>query len=959
MSNDTPGVETTPVPDIDTIEYLFYSNYRWSLNPFLKLDELINRLDAELKMHERSQAGWQQEESRINLYIFSSAISCTLDDYLLRRPFYIRPLANHFPEFRGISGKAERFLNFIPSLIGDMRYRKLFRWKSEWEERLDLVCRLLVESRTLTRDEVSAMRESLNSYRNLVLPGGARVARMKINEGFRCQDMSYHDVFALGDKFLDAMPNKKQKIVIVGSRTAGSYLGPLLKAYLGTKGIRDVSWIAVRPKFGIHEFERKWLAQKLTNGTSVILIDDFSNTGGTFRMLEEIVKGFGIPAKNIVILAPIHPHKPVGQIPSDNRVMVLTLNQDDLFMKKLFEPANVESIMREHFERYGARAVSVFEDPGTREINRKLWSHYADSYQVRLKRVYDMEVIREDGTIEAKRIIGKAVGLGWLGYHSFFAGLALEEFVPKLITLRRGILFTEWVDGTPLTREDLTEKALDEMAAYLAARNQRLSLDEDPKGDPRYLGWGWLEILALLRRVYGNFMGYPKNGVLLKRLKRSLYSPHALVDGKMMPDEWLKTETGMVKTDFEHHNFGAPELDVVDPAYDLAISSFEFSLDVHDEENLVNKYSRESGDVRTLSERVFLYKLLYGAAESDRMFHRILHRRESDDAEYFHRRFLHGWNFRVYAMAEFAAGLLTEKCSRSLSTDSTIFFMDLDGVFDAEFLGFPHTTKNGLKALSLLRSDDISVIPNTGRSVEHIKNYCNAYGFVAGIGEYGSVIYDNERKTEIPLIDDDVNAALNACREVIGNSDGVFIDPDYKYALRVFKYAKHGISGLTSEEAESVIKRAGVKSLKAIVHGADTYLVGIRNDKGNAVASYKEYLKKFTGQTIAMGDSDEDIPMLEKVNIAFSPGNCSTRIRDLARQEKVKVVQGNIQSGLLSAVQLLTRANRSEGKVQLLREFPPDSLESLIVDLLTLADFPRYKRAASLLFFNRLGPGVN
>lgn len=959
MRSETIGIEPVSTRALGAEDQSFYSNYRWALNPFLKFDELISRMRDELNRHRRRDERRREEESRINLYLFPCAIDCTLDDYLRKESWHIRPLVSRYPRLSGVIKVSEGVSTFFSSVAGDRKLKELRKWKEGWDRNTETICRLLVDSRNLSSDEFLSIGQALDMLGDLTLPAALGRARMKINEGFRCQDLSYQDVLTLGNRYLANALKRNKKFVIVGARTAGSYLCPLLKVYLESKGACEVSWIALRPKFGLHAIEKRWLGRELAEEADVILVDDFSNTGKTFRMLEEIVKSFGVPARRMTILAPIHPHKLIGELPSDNQVRVIILNHDDLYMKSAMEPGKVETLLRDYYRNRGARSVTIDDNPTTDKINRELWSHYADSYQVRLKRVYDVTIMYKGGTAETTRILGKAVGSGWLGYHAYFAGVELRDFVPNFVALRHGILFREWVNGVSLRREDLCQGEIEEMARYLSARTKKLILKEDPKSEPPYLGWGWLEILAILRQAYGRLLGYPKNGILLQRLKRALHSPPTLVDGRMRLNEWLATESGIVKTDFEHHNFGPPELDVVDPAYDIAISSFEFPLSEDEEEKMIESYSRESGDVLTLRERVFLYKLLYSAAESDRMVHTIAEGKGNVDRELFHLRYLRGWNFRTFSMCKFTASLLQAKCDGTSTPGSPLFFMDLDGVFDSGFLGFPHTTVMGLKALALLCSKGYTIIPVTGRSVEHVRSYCRNYGFAAGIGEYGSVLFDNALNLEISLNEDSVREEIGRCKEVFAGSNDIFVDPDYKYSVRVMRYSRHGTVGLVKEEAKSVLKQAGLRMLRPIIGGADTYFVGNKNNKGTAVKSYMEYASSSSRSTIATGDSDEDIPMFENVALAFAPANASEKIKYLSRQGKCKVVSGNMQNGLLEIAESLVGARKNAVPAAFLKTFAEDSLQSLMIDLLSIANYPLYKRAISLLYRNKLGPGVN
>src|SRR5204862_5207288 len=121
-------------------------------------------------------------------------------------------------------------------------------------------------------------------------------------------------------------------------------------------------------------------------------------------------------------------------------------------------------------------------------------------------------------------------------------------------------------------------------------------------------------------------------------------------------------------------------------------------------------------------------------------------RREAGD-----RRRLTARDFLVHEMsrycARYGAGGWSPAWSRRL------FFLDLDGVFDCGLLGFAHTTVSGPAAVALLHAHGFSVVLNTGRSVEHVRRYCQTYGFEGGVAESGSVLVDAVRQRELALID--------------------------------------------------------------------------------------------------------------------------------------------------------------------------------------------------------------
>jgi len=816
-------------------------------------------------------------------------------------------------------------------------------------------------------------REAVEKFQSMSLPGDLLSARMKLNEGFRCQDLTPYDVITLADHFLETNPDKKSKYVVIGSRTAGSYFAPLLKTYLEYRGFTNMEWMTLRPRFRVGWSEKRKLNHLLRGSPNVILIDDYANTGYTFRKLAGITRSFGIPPGKIDILAPIHPvvasrHDSRDEIDdifsSGEKVRVTALHHEDLHVAKLMEPQSVEILLRELLSTNSIENIIINKNPEVRKINENLRVHYSDGFQVRLKRVYEVAIYHKDGRIEMKRFLAKSVGVGWLGYHAYFAGLALDRLVPQIIGLRYGILFMEWVDGASLSETKMSGPILSKLSEYVACRTKLLALDEDPRLKRPYLGWGWLEVLSIFRRVYHNLLGYLKYDDLLRRLNRSLHQKSVLVDGRMRPEDWIMERGGndtskfdasrLFKVDFEHHNFGAPELDVVDPAYDLAVASFEFKLTEREELEMISSYAEKSGDGDTLSERFFLYKLLYAKVVSDRAWHRLTESNGREALQDLNRRIQWSWDFRVFAMNKFCASLMKKPANEAIRTG--ICFMDIDGVFDFEVLGFPHTTISGLKAVSLLRSCGYSIIPNTGRSCLHVRNYCSNYGFEAGIGEYGSVILDVVQDKEIPLIDDETANEISVCKKILAGKDSICIDPDYHYAVRAFRFVSKRTQGLGESEAEEILKTSGLNKLKVISRNSDTYFVGKNTSKGKAIGYYKKCTGSSRSSTIAIGDSAEDIPMFDEVAYALAPKNSSPEIQRISKNGKCTILSKSCQRGLLQAAVELSKNSGLNRKwidkrkgIDFINTYSDGTFQQLMVQLLSIAEQPRYKRLISLI----------
>ncbi|MGA9121501.1 MAG: HAD hydrolase family protein [Bacteroidota bacterium] len=927
-------------------ESLFYSLYEWCLNPILTVRDLFVHLQEEIGRYSILPLRWEREESMICIYLFVCAIVCCMDDYISWRPWILDPIGDDFPQIAFLLPIAQGIVN-LPYLLRSFgNLRRVRKWRKEWTDYVGRVCGLLLEDREITPEEISGLGDGLSVMLRESLPDHFMSRRMKLNEGYRCQDLTHFDILTLVDRFIETHPSKETTIVVIGPRTAGAYFAPVVKEHLSNRGFRNVSWITLRPKRGISREENDALRRLLTKGVHVVLTDDYSNTGKTFRTLQKKLFEFGVPASRITILAPIHPTKPQVPLTLSPETRTITLEHSDLRKEEFLEPSNIEPLLQEYLGEEDCEAIAVHPNPEVDEINARLRLQYPDSFQVRLKRVYEVDLHYADRPPVRKRVLIKSAGWGWLGYHAYIAGMRLGGSIPTVFGLRHGLLFTEWLEGSAWNTQEGPGERIAILSSYIIRRTKHLRLIEDPRSQPPDLAWGWLEILRILRRVYGVRFGYVKQNALISRLKSSICPVPSLIDGRMRPGEWLVTDRGIVKLDFEQHAFGAPEFDIVDPAYDLAGTSFEFHLSPAEQNTLVEAYVAETGD-GTVSDRILLYKLLYAVLAMRFALEKLQLHNPAAIAEALNQRYRWCWNFLVYTMNSFSSTLIGHRGQPQ--PNGTLLFLDLDGVFDSEVFGFPHTTVSGLTALALLRSGGVTVTPNTGRSIDHVRNYCMAYGFPAGVAEYGSVIFDTRQQREVPLIDDAVSDQLRRCREVLESVPGVFIDRDYRYSVRAYRFDARGTAGLNVHEATDVLKDHSLDKLKCITRAADTYFVGADTGKGNAIPWIKDSLRLGPGRVIAIGDSDEDLPMLTGADIAYAPSNCSAGIRRLAKQKRCRIASHPRQRGLLEICGEILGRNGHTGQRSILDAGKENTVHNLMFSLLRRAEQSRPRRFIALL----------
>src|SRR6185312_804268 len=328
--------------------------------------------------------------------------------------------------------------------------------------------------------------------------------------------------------------------------------------------------------------------------------------------------------------------------------------------------------------------------------------------------------------VETRYVLAKSVGCGFYAYPAFLAGQRLAEFVPDLLGLRDGILYTEWLPQSEGASVDVLERShiVERTAKYAAARVTSLSLESDRTpalGLDSYSPAGGFHVFAKnLCGAYGNKVTSKLMGHSVRERLCLRTSPFpTLVDGKMAPSEWIVGPSGMLKTDYEHHGFGKHELNVSDPAYDLADTILQFGLSADEERDLLRYYEESTRDI-SVKNRLFFYKLLAG----------------------------------FWSLSRSLEALNKQPCHRPQRPEwhSSVIALDVDGVLDRRMFGFPTTTASGIRALRCLHAHGYALAINTAWSAREVKEYSSAYGLVGGVAEYGSYIFDAVGKHERILV---------------------------------------------------------------------------------------------------------------------------------------------------------------------------------------------------------------
>jgi hydroxymethylpyrimidine pyrophosphatase-like HAD family hydrolase len=920
-------------------ERSFYLHYRWALNPFPTAHDVIGRLQEELARAQGVDEGWRGEEVLTNIFLLSCALTDTLDDYLLGKRYNISKLAKLVPTVRVVAGAADRLLEFNQR-CRERRLNSLLEWRQSWAGAVEDYL-IAVETGCWCRDHARAAAVRLQSLLGEKFPYDFLRRIPRIPGAFRKQDLTHHDILALGRKFVQAFPNRCP-LWVIGLRTAGSYFAPLLTAFLRAQGFRDVTTTTLRPKRGVASWEATRLAHCAAAGCTAVVVDESVGTGRTVGKSVETLIHAGIPERRIVLLLPVHPVRrrwcasgALSRIPSEN---IVRLEPDEWRKRQLLEPKAVETYLRRYFDLHGHSASVVSETEATERYNAELSGTSAGDFSSRLKRIFELRLDDEAGVTRTKYVLAKSVGWGWFSYHAFLAAHELAQFVPPVYGLRDGVLYMEWLpsSGSP----DRSDGVIRAGADYVAARAQRLGLQSDPapKLTRAKLAKGFDMLADALSGAYGS---KPAAMLAASRIRSHLSLWPApcptLIDGQMRREEWLSDRGTLLKSDFEHHGLGRSQLNATDPAYDLSDFTLSFNLSQQQESELIERYVEQSSDTG-VRKRLFLYKLMAGTARMRLALAGLTNPEMEHQHAWLNQQYVQAWNFLTVQTVRFC-GSLCRKPS-VCGWRPRLASIDLDGVLDRRFLGFPSTTVAGMQAVSLLHAHDISIAVNTARTLPEVMEYCDSYGFVGGVAEYGSVVWDAVNGREQVLVDAETLQDLETLGCLLRKEAGVFIDDRYRYSIRAYRYACRSTVPAPSSLVNSLVADLKTDRLSVRETTLDTAITAKRVDKGKGLGALLALAGRPGLDTVAVGDSEPDLAMFRAAKRSFAPGNILCRAA--AEALGCRVVRRSFQRGLLDIARLIANPNGGRCERPWLERASLAGAESFILGLLKTADNNRW-----------------
>jgi hydroxymethylpyrimidine pyrophosphatase-like HAD family hydrolase/adenine/guanine phosphoribosyltransferase-like PRPP-binding protein len=956
------------------VEQVFFEGYSWCLNPYPTVREAVEHLNEELRKPGKLSESWQIAEVLTNVYLLSCALINAADDYIRGKVIHLPNRVLALPFVRFIRWSLEK----LGGLLRLRRRTRVLRWRENWQQAFERFLALFIAEESPDPKALADIGNQLTELLRTPFPADLQAEHIYFPSAFRKHDLAHFDVLTLGRRFVAQFPDRGRPILILGLRSAGSWFAPVLQAFLREEGYQTVESMTVRPDKGAGGAERSQLKRCLRGGYLAAIIDDSPRTGDTIVQAVDLARKIGFATDRIAVLVPVHPATRDWRKQNEalylHDLTIVSLEAEDWYKVRLLDSPAVESQLRTLFPERHVPKVCVVASGEADQCNARLQAPSEEPRRTRLKRVYAVRLQYSDGEEETRHVLAKSVGWGWLGYHAYLAGQRLDGFVPPVLGLRDGILFSEWLpQSTPVTPGDQDRvQRIGTVASYIAARARTLGLGKNPlPGLGRGLHHDSLQLLdRVLSRAYGGAL--PANMMRPRLRKRLACHPcpfPILLDGKLEGAEWIAGPSGLLKTDYEHHGMGKNELNLVDPSYDLAESILRLELTPVEERRLLERYVEDSGD-GSVEQRLFLNKLLAGiwttALALKYLFHQpsLVGRQQE-----FHQQFLSAWHFLTVHTARFCG----KHCHppKIPCWRSPLVVLDIDGVLDRRIFGFPSTTAAGIEALSLLHDHAFSIAVDTARSAVEVQEYCRAYGFAGGVAEYGSYAWDAVNSCGRVLLSAEALDQLTKAREALQRLPGVFLDHRHQYSIRAFTYEDrpsnrsllaHALGSppespydgkfpvpLPTLTVNQLLGSLGLTELCVRQTSIDTTIIARDVDKGTGLQDLLKLIGQSEMETLAVGDTEPDLPMFRVASRCFAPAHIGCA--RLARSLGCQIARHSFQRGLLDIARSIVHSHVGKCRPSQPVPFASDS-EELFFELLRVAD----RRPSLVLLCTLLDP---
>jgi hydroxymethylpyrimidine pyrophosphatase-like HAD family hydrolase len=745
------------------------------------------------------------------------------------------------------------------------------------------------------------------------LPAGVQRTVLRVPACFQAFDQRPADLAALAARFHRQFSDTTQPILVVGARTSGSYLAPLMSAALARRGFQKVSWITCRTRHGLTATQARDLREAVAAAGIVAIIDDPPGSGSTYRSIAQLVESVGVVRDRIVLLLALFDQ--AGMPPALSAYRTVDLPWSEWSIHRALTPDQVRTSLsrllqgrtctliggRGECSQVTVRGVSSVEmlplDPpaGYKGI---------PPTRRHVRSLCRVQVATASGGVAEGQVYVRGVGLGYFAASSAAVSRRLGSFVPPVYGVDEGCLFRGWIPGEPRwaapTGHDLGGLA-ERTASYAAWRRDHLGLGADPTralGDEAGPSWYWCT--DWLRRALGRERHLARPA--LRRFARALMtaaSP-AVTDGVMAADRWYALGTSVVKTEYDTRG---REVFSCDPAFDVAGAASDVELALGGRMDAASAfrdaYTRVSAEVVD-DERWTAMTIVHLLSYLRALRQGLLSGPDGGDSDALNREV----SATKRALSRVHASYLAAKLLDDVTppVDGPVCALDVDGVLESDRVGYSAVTPASVLALRALALHGYRVVLATGRSLPEVRERCRILRLAGGVAEYGCAVYDAGAGSETTCVPEASLAALTELRGWLP-SRRVSVDEDYRLAVRAFVVNADAYRVAPGADVRHAVGDRWPGACVPVVGDGQVDFVPPAVDKASGL---RVLLRGFEAAgsgalAMAMGDTWTDLAMLRSARHAFAPANATRDVRDSG----VRILSRSYQAGLSQAVAIL------------------------------------------------------
>lgn len=886
-------------------------DWNWCLDLHQPFEALLEIGDALVRAPQRPTEEVETGGRILNLYLVVCALSQLLDEQL-HEGFVDLTLLGFGGTTRRILEAASRAQWAVHGRTTSLRMWNLRRRARE----------LAALSRTLAGAALAGRREpdaetaaAVARLRARRWTSSLRRRRLTIPARLRDLDLYPADCELLATRAIEAGLSSDAPLLVAGLEMAGThYVAPLFAAALQRLGYPHVEALGLRPGCPLLPADARRLRRLVAAGSWVLVIDDPWQSD-SFARATSVLNDVGVPQAHICLVEFRLPSEPCAEdVPqlSDTEPSVgrASLSPEEWHIHRLLDNDAVQRWLNRPavLDRTGAESAVVLAshrfgvDGKVPAESSASEAQRPGSCRSHVHKLFEVELHRQ-GERWRELVLGRGVGLGFFGYRSRLIAACLGDRVPDVLGIDQGILFSRWEPGRG-TPDPLEPEELDEIAAYVAARERRLGLGtirgrplaDSPAISAKHLG-------RLLSCSMGGTTG-PGRQRVAEALSCAVAPPRQCVaDGRMGPDNWVRLEPGaLLKVGFQEHGRDSSEGYVADPAYDLAGASIGFRLEPEEERQLLHGYVRLTGDHQDLAARLSVHKLLAALADLEEIARPGLELRTRADRSAYAREVAIRETLVTRTVNEYLASLFLQDASTPY--DGPSWVLDLEGVLETDRLGFASTSPAGVLALRALQAHGQQVLVTTRRSLGEVRERCRTYRLAGGIAEDGAVTWDARREQVLTLLPLEVRRDLARLREALLSETDLMTDPRYEHSIRLFHLTASGRRGVAADRVREWLSRLRVDDLEVIEEHRYTVIRPAGADRVAALEGLRSTMSETAREaplTVVSGPN-ADMRLLGAAGRRYVIGNAPPEVRTLAAEVEVRRVSRPAQGGLLQVV---------------------------------------------------------